>query len=89
MVDLVKENNGSKKIAIDIDNTICHTSDFYGELAIKYDREVLHKNSVINFDKVVPRSDSWTKEELSDFVENIFNKQAIDIPMRGGFIIYQ
>lgn len=42
------------KIAIDIDNTICNTSEFFGKLAEQYDREILHKNNVINFDKVVP-----------------------------------
>ena len=43
-----------RKIAIDIDDTICNTSEFFGELAIKFEREVLHKNNIINFDKVVP-----------------------------------
>ena len=71
-----------RKIAIDIDNTICNTSEFFGELAIKFDREVLHKNNIINFDKVVPRSDDWSKEELSYFVENLFNKESINIPIK-------
>ena len=71
-----------RKIAIDIDNTICNTSEFFVELAIKFDREVLHKNNIINFDKVVPRSDDWSKEELSYFVENIFNKESINIPIK-------
>ena len=83
MANLAKKNN-LRKIAIDIDNTICYTSDFYGELAVQYDREVLHKNSDIDFSKVVPRSADWTKEELAGFIENIFYKQAIDIPMRKG-----
>lgn len=64
-----------RKIAIDIDNTICNTSEFFGELAVKYDREILHKNNIINFDKVVPRRDDWSKEELSYFINNIFNKE--------------
>ena len=77
-----------KKIAIDIDNTICNTSDFFGKLAVAYDREVLHKNSKINFDKVVPRSDDWTREELSGFVENIFNKLSMDIPVKDDVCMY-
>lgn len=76
------------KIAIDIDNTICNTSDFFGNLAIKYDREVLYKNNDINFDKVVPRSDNWTKEELSGFIENIFNKESINIPIKEDASLY-
>ena len=58
------------KIAIDIDNTICNTSEFFGPMAEDYDRNVLHKNNVINYDKIVPRSDNLTKEELSYFAEN-------------------
>ena len=34
------------KIAIDIDNTICNTSEFFGELALQYDHNVLHKVSI-------------------------------------------
>ena len=64
------------KIAIDIDNTICNTSDFFGPIAENYDRNVLHKNNVINYDKIVPRSDNWTKEELAYFVEKYY-KDAI------------
>ena len=53
------------KIAIDIDNTLCDTSlsYFFAPLAKKYDREVLHKNNVMNYDKIIVRSDDWTKEE--------------------------
>ena len=76
------------KIAIDIDNTICNTSDFYGPLAEKYDRDILHKNNTINYDKVVPRSDNWSKEELSYFIENYFNKESINIPIKEDAVTY-
>lgn len=76
------------KIAIDIDNTICNTSDFFGPIAENYDRTVLHKNNVINYDKIVPRSDDWSKEELSYFVENFFNKESINIPIKVDAVIY-
>ncbi len=76
------------KIAIDIDNTICNTSDFFGPIAENYDRNVLHKNNDINYDKTVPRSDNWTKEELAYFVENYFNKEAINIPIKKDAVIY-
>lgn len=76
------------KIAIDIDNTICNTSDFFGSIAEKYDREVLHKNNIINYNKVVPRSENWSKEELSYFVENYFNKESINIPIKEDAVIY-
>lgn len=76
------------KIAIDIDNTICNTSDFFGPMAEDYDRNVLHKNNVINYDKVVHRSDNWSKEELSYFVENYFNKESINIPIKEDAILY-
>ena len=76
------------KIAIDIDNTICNTSEFFGPMAEDYDRNVLHKNNVINYDKIVPRSDNWTKEELAYFVEKYFNKESINIPIRKDAVIY-
>lgn len=76
------------KVAIDIDNTICNTSEFFGKLAKSYDRDILHKNSVINYDKVVPRSDEWTSEELSYYIENIFNKESINIPIKEDAVTY-
>lgn len=76
------------KIAIDIDNTICNTSDFFGLMAENYDKNVLHKNNVINYDKIVPRSDDWSKEELAYFVENYFNKESINIPIKEDAVIY-
>ena len=76
------------KIAIDIDNTICNTSEFFGLIAENYDRNVLHKNNVINYDKIVPRSDDWSKEELAYFIENYFNKESINIPIKGDAVIY-
>ena len=76
------------KIAIDIDNTICNTTDFFGPISEKYDKEVLHKNNVINYNKIVPRSDDWTKEELENFMENYLNKQSINIPVKEDAVIY-
>lgn len=77
-----------KKIAIDIDNTICNTTEFFGDLAIKYDREILHKNSVIDFSKTVPRSAEWTREELAKFIEMFFNKESIRIPIKKDAPLY-
>lgn len=76
------------KIAIDIDNTICNTSDFFGTIAENYDKNVLHKNNIINYDYTVPRSDAWSKEELSNFIENYFNKESINIPIKEDAVIY-
>ncbi len=76
------------KIAIDIDNTICNTSDFFGKMAENYDINVLHKNNVINYDRIVPRSDNWSKEELAYFVENYFNKESINIPIKEEAVFY-
>lgn len=70
------------KIAIDIDNTICETSLFFGKLAEEYDREVLHKNNIIDYTKIMPRSKEWTSEELKYFVDNIFNKKSLEIPIK-------
>ena len=70
------------KIAIDIDNTICETSLFFGKLAEEYDKEVLHKNNVIDYTKIMPRSKDWTSEELKYFVDNIFNKKCLEIPIK-------
>ena len=76
------------KIAIDIDNTICNTTEFYGKMAIEYDREVLHKNNDIDFSKVMPRSKDWSQEELLYFVENYFNKEALNIPIKEDTVTY-
>lgn len=76
------------KIAIDIDNTICDTSAFFGPMAENHDRTILHKNNVINYDKIVPRSDTWSKEELAFFIENYFNKESINIPIKEDAVIY-
>lgn len=70
------------KIAIDIDNTICETSLFFGKLAEQYDREVLHKNNIIDYTKIMPRSKAWTNEELKYFVDNVFNKKSLEIPIK-------
>ena len=69
------------KIAIDIDNTICKTTEFYGKLAVLYDREVLRKNNKIDYTKGIPRSDSWSKEELKYFIVNYYNKNLLNIPV--------
>ena len=76
------------KIAIDIDNTICNTSEFYGKMAVEYDRDILHKNSNINFNKIMPRSEEWSKDELAYFVENYFNKESMNIPIKEDAVIY-
>ena len=76
------------KIAIDIDNTICNTSEFFGKLSEQYDKEILHKNSYIDYNKAVPRSQEWTKEELDYYIKNIFNKESINIPIKEEAIIY-
>lgn len=52
------------KIAIDIDNTICNTSIFFGKHAEEYDKNILHKNNVIDYSKVIPRSKDWTKDVI-------------------------
>lgn len=70
-----------KTIAIDIDNTISATHDFYLNLANEYDKNYLKKNNYIDETKVVPRSLDWTKEELSYFIENYFNPNTVNIPL--------
>lgn len=70
------------KIAIDIDNTICETSLFFGKYAEEYDRNVLHKNNVIDHSKMMPRSKDWSQDELKFFVDNYFNKKSMDIPIK-------
>ena len=77
-----------KKIAIDIDNTICNTTIFFSRLAEQYDKRVLHKKSHINYDKVVPRSDEWTKEELANYTLNVYNKEVINIPIKDDATLY-
>lgn len=77
-----------KKIAIDIDNTICDTSLFYGKLAKDYDRNHLHKKSNIDYTKVVPRSDDWNDEELFYYLDNIYNKLALNIPLKEDVSLY-
>lgn len=68
------------KIAIDIDNTICKTTEFFGDVAIKFDREILKKNNAIDFNKVIPRSLDWSKDELQSFLQ-IYFKELINVPI--------
>ena len=69
------------KIAIDIDNTICNTSDFFGPIAEKYDRTILHKNNAINYDKIVFRSDNWWKDYAIRNCEEAVEKTKIKVIM--------
>ena len=52
-----------KKIAVDIDNTICETTEHFGAVAEVYNKEVLHKDGPINYNRAIPRGDDWTEEE--------------------------
>lgn len=80
--DIIKTDVILMKIAIDIDNTICDTTAFFKEKTLKYDREILNKTNEIDLNKVIPRSKSWTIEELNYYIENIFNKESINIPIK-------
>lgn len=71
-----------KKIAVDIDNTICETTEYFSKLALKFDREILHKNNIINYDRAIPRSDDWTEEETKRFFDEVFFKEQLSIPIK-------
>jgi len=77
-----------KKIAIDIDNTICDTTDYFGKVAERFDKEVLHKNNVINYNRAVPRSDEWTEEETSLFFKTEFINEQLNIPIKKDVSLY-
>ena len=77
-----------KKIAVDIDNTICETSNYVRDFAEYYDKEILHKNSKINYDRVVPRSDEWTLEETEQYFNYLFSNHAINIPVKENVVFY-
>ncbi len=76
------------KIAIDIDNTICNSNEFFGPIALKYDREVLHKNNDIDYSAGIPKSNAWSEEELKYYFENYFSKQVINIPIKEDAVTY-
>ena len=69
------------KIGIDIDDTLAMTSDYLLPLALKYDKDVLHKNGVVKPEIDFPRCFDWTNEELSYFLKNIFEKEVLHIPV--------
>lgn len=77
-----------KKIAVDIDNTICDTTEYFSMLAKKFDTEVLHKNNVINYDRAIPRSDDWTEEENKRFFDEVFFKEQLNIPIKEDVSFY-
>ena len=68
------------KIAIDIDNTICKTTEFFGELAVNFDRNILHKYNNIDFNRIIPRSNEWTNDEMQRFLE-IYFMETPNIPL--------
>ena len=77
-----------KKIAIDIDNTICNTSEYFRPFAEEYNDKVVNRNCAINYKRVLPRSEEWTEDELNYFLENIFYKEVINIPLKDNVSLY-
>lgn len=77
-----------RKIAIDIDNTISNTSDFFRPFAEEFNNKIVNRNCQINYDKVLPRSEEWTEEELKEYMDSVFNKEAINIPVKEDASLY-
>ena len=77
-----------KKIAIDIDNTICNTSAYFRPFAEEYNNKVVNRNCIINEKRVLPRSEEWTEEELNYFLDNVFYKEVINIPLKEDVSLY-
>lgn len=69
------------RIGIDIDDTLAQTTNYLMPFALKYDKEVLNKNGIVNPELDLPRCFDWTKEELSYFLRNIFEKEILNIPV--------
>ena len=68
------------KIGIDIDDTLAQTSNYLMPFAIKFDKDVLHKNGVVDSTKDLPRCFDWTNDELSLFFKTVFEKEVLNIP---------
>ena len=68
------------KIGIDIDDTLAQTSNYLMSFAIKFDKDVLHKNGIIDNTKDLPRCFDWTNDELSLFFKTVFEKEVLNIP---------
>lgn len=77
-----------KKIAVDIDNTICETTEYFGAVAEAYNKEVLHKDGPINYNRAIPRGDDWTEEETNKYLESKFVKEQLNIPIKEDVSMY-
>ncbi|MBQ9834518.1 MAG: hypothetical protein IJO33_04935 [Bacilli bacterium] len=51
-------------IGIDIDDTLAQTTNYLMPLAIKFDKNVLHKNGIVDCTKDLPRCFDWNSEEF-------------------------
>ena len=68
------------KIGIDIDDTLAQTTNYLMPLAIKFDKNVLHKNGIVDCTKDLPRCFDWNSEELCLFFTMVFEKEVLNIP---------
>lgn len=68
------------KIGIDIDDTLAQTTNYLMPLAIRFDKDVLHKNGIIDSTKDLPRCFDWNNDELCLFFETVFENEVLNIP---------
>lgn len=68
------------KIGIDIDDTLAQTTKFLMPQAIKFDKDVLHKNGIVDSTKDLPRCFDWNNDELYLFFKTIFENEVLNIP---------
>ena len=68
-----------KTIAIDIDDTVCDTSNYLMKYAIEFDREHNGKG-IVNPNINLPRCFNWSAEQTKEFLDTIFDKYVDEVP---------
>ena len=68
------------KIGVDIDDTMAQTTNYLMPLAIKFDKDVLHKNGIVDSTKDLPRCFDWNNDELCLFFRTVFENEVLNIP---------
>jgi len=68
------------KIGVDIDDTLAQTTNYLMPLAIKFDKDILHKNGIVDSIKDLPRCFDWNNDELRLFFRTVFENEVLNIP---------
>ena len=68
-----------KKIIIDIDDTVADTSNYLMDYAIKFDKEFVNGEGIVDETMNLPRCFNWSSEDTKLFLDKVFDKYVDEI----------